>query len=333
MPEYKHSHTLLLILLAVAGGLFIFAVAKQDSVSGDYRGAFARNYQIFSPELPDSLNFAGEPVPLDNLLVKESLDREILAFTFMHSSTQQMFKRANRYFPVIEPILKKFNVPDDFKFLAIAESNLQNTTSPAGAEGVWQFLTATARHYGLEVNAQIDERYNLQKATEAACKYLLEARDTFGCWTLAAASYNRGPNGLKRALSNQRVTGYYDLYLNEETARYVFRILAAKEIYNHPVRYGFYMHEADFYPPIPTYTLRVDTTIKDLPAFALSMGYTYTELREFNPWLPDYTLPNKSGRTYLLTFPKTEYLKTATHRNREIPETFFNDTLKIKEIY
>ncbi|NQV03480.1 MAG: lytic transglycosylase domain-containing protein [Bacteroidia bacterium] len=320
------------IILAVAG-IFIFAISDKKDAGRDYRGAFQRHYKIFTPELPEKVDFAGEKVPLNDLLVRESLDREILAFTFMHSTTQQMFKRAHRYFPVIEPILKKNNIPDDFKFLAIAESNLGNATSPAGAEGVWQFLTSTGREYGLEVNSQIDERYNLIKATEAACKYLLAAHDSFGYWTLAAASYNRGFNGLDRAVENQLVSNYYDLYLNEETARYIYRILAAKEIFEHPTKYGFYLKESDFYPPIKTYTIRVDTTIEDLPAFAKKRGLTYRIIREFNPWIHGYSLPNKSRRTYILTLPEKDALSVSSYSSRKTSDTFFNDTLKINEIH
>ena len=321
-----------MIVIVGVAGVFIFARPDKNDSDRDYRGAFKRHYKIFTPELPEKADFAGERVPLHDLLVRESLDREILAFTFMHSTTQQMFKRAHRYFPIIEPILKKNNIPDDFKFLAIAESNLGNATSPAGAEGVWQFLTSTGREYGLEVNSKIDERYNLIKATEAACKYLQEAHDSFGDWTLAAASYNRGFNGLERAVRNQKVTNYYDLYLNEETARYIYRILAAKEIWEHPTNYGFYMKESDFYPPIKTYTIVVDTTVEDLPEFARERGLTYRILREFNPWIHDYSLPNKSRRTYILTLPEKDAMLVSTYSDRKPSETLFHDTLKINEI-
>ena len=322
-----------MILAAGVTGIFIFAIGDKQDVERDYRGAFQRHYKIFTPELPEQADFAGEKAPLNDLLVRESLDREILAFTFMHSTTQQMFKRAHRYFPVIEPILKQYNIPDDFKFLAIAESNLGDVTSPAGAEGVWQFLTSTGRKYGLEVNSEIDERYNLIKATEAACKYLLEAHDSFGDWTLAAASYNRGMNGLERALKGQKVRNYYDLYLNEETARYIFRILAAKEIYENPVKYGFYLKESDFYPPIKTYTIVVDTTIEDLADFAKKRGVTYRIIREFNPWIHGYALPNKSHRTYILTLPEKDALSVSSYSGKKAAKTFFHDTLKINEIH
>ncbi|MFH1296624.1 MAG: lytic transglycosylase domain-containing protein [Bacteroidota bacterium] len=330
----KYIALLVPIVVAVGlSGVFIFAIGDKQDPEREYRGAFQRHYKIFTPELPEKAEFAGERVPLEELLVRESLDREILAFTFMHSTTQQMFKRAHRYFPMIEPILKKNNIPGDFKFLAIVESNLGNAISPAGAEGMWQFLPSTGRKYGLEVNSEIDERYNLIKATEAACKYLQEAHDSFGNWTLAAAAYNRGFNGMERALENQKVSNFYELYLNEETARYIYRILAAKEIYANPSRYGFYLRESDFYPPIKTYTMVVDTTIKDLPVFAREMGITYRIIREFNPWIHGYSLPNKSRRIYILTLPEKNALSVSSYSEREASETFFHDTLKIDQIH
>jgi len=325
---------ILLILILVVAGIFIFAISDKKDPDKEYRSAFNRHYRIFSPELPEKSDFSGEAVPLQLFYVKESLDREILAYTFMHSTTQQMFKRANRYFPVIEPILKENHIPDDFKYLAIAESNLGNATSPAGAEGIWQLLPSTARKYNLEVNSYIDERYNLEKATLAACRYLQEAYDTFGSWTLAAASYNRGIDGLMKALKSQQVSNYYDLYLNEETSRYIFRVLAAKEIYLHPVHYGFYLKASDFYPAIETEIISVDTPIEDLPRFALNHGINYRILREFNPWIQNYSLPDKSGKHYRLILPE----KGATGLSKQGvkttgSETFFHDTLKINELH
>jgi len=333
MKKYRKLILLIVLVLSVAG-MFIFAITDRKDSEQEYRNAFARHYRIFSPELPVRLDFAGESVPLQIFYVRESLDREILVGTFMHSYTQQMFKRANRYFPVIEPILKKMRIPDDFKYLAIAESNLGNVTSPAGAEGVWQFLPATGRKYGLEVNADIDERYNLEKATFAACNYLQEAYDTFENWTLAAAAYNRGIDGLMKTLKSQQVNNYYDLFFSEETARYIFRILAAKEIYTHPVQYGFYLKSSDFYPVIPTDTITVDTTINDLPRFALQLGINYRMLREFNPWIQSYRLPDKSGKIYRFILPKKEFIDiTRNPKKTDEVETYFHDTLKINQLH
>ena len=221
----------------------IFAVLDIRNQDREYKGLFYRHMKVFTPEVPAVASFAGEEVPQDLYYVREAFEREIMANTFMHSSTMMMFKRANRWFPVIEPILKKNGIPDDFKFLALAESNLANVVSPSGAEGYWQFIKPTGQKYGLEINDNVDERYNMEKATQAACDYFKDAFKQFNNWTLVAASYNRGMDGLDKALDKQGVTGYYDLYLNDETSRYLFRIIAIKEVYNHPVRYGFYLRD------------------------------------------------------------------------------------------
>jgi hypothetical protein len=254
--------------------------------------------------------------------------------TFMHASTILMFKRANRWFPLIEPILKKHKVPDDFKFLALAESNFYNAVSPSKAEGFWQFLKPTAIHYGLEVNESVDERYNVAKSTEAACKYFLEAYEKYGNWTLVAASFNRGQEGLSDAVDNQKAKSFYELYLNDETSRYIYRIVALKEIYNHPVKYGLYLRASDFYPVIPTYTIEVDSPIHDIPAFALRNKVSYKVFRDFNPWLRKYTLPNKLKKTYEIVLPKEGALNSELLQISLVPsETYFHDTLKINEIH
>jgi membrane-bound lytic murein transglycosylase D len=321
------------LLLIVAGG-FIFAVIERKKSPDYYRDLFARSYKILTPEIPSEMEFAGEKVPLKLFYVRESLDREIIANTFLHSSTIMMFKRAHRWFPVIEPILKKYNIPDDFKYLTLAESNLVNTVSPSGAEGYWQFLKATGKKYDLEINDDIDERYNLAKSTEAACKYFLEGFERFKNWTLVAASYNRGFEGVETALEQQKVNNYYDLFLTDETARYVFRVLALKQIYNHPVKYGLYLLEKDFYPPLQTYSITVDSSIKDLPAFALSHKINYRILREFNPWLHRYSLPNNSRKSYTFILPVAGYLNNdLPSKNLNDGETFFHDTLTINEVY
>ena len=292
--------------------------------------SFPKYYRIYAPEMPDKMDFAGEKVPLDLFYVRESLDREIMANTFMHSSTILMFKRACRWFPLIEPILKKNNIPDDFKFLSLAESNLANVVSPSGAEGFWQFLKPTGLNYGLEITEEVDERYNLEKSTEAACRYFQEAFLKYKNWTLVAASFNRGLDGIDRATDKQHIMDYYNIFLVDETARYVYRILAMKQIYNNPTKYGFYLRQSDFYPPLPTYTVEIDSSINDLPAFAQKMKINYRILKEFNPWLRRYTLTNKTAKKYILTFPKEEALNWELLR-KSLPssKTFFNDTLKI----
>ena len=331
----KNPYILAVIaLLSLVAGFCIHAVVDPKDPDRDYHIAFERNYRIFTPDLPVSADFAGEKAPLDNILVRESLDREIMAGTFMHSSTNLMFKRAHRWFPVIEPILKQNNIPDDFKYLAVAESNISNVVSPSHAEGFWQFLKPTGQKYGLEITEEVDERYNLEKATSAACHYFKDAYAKYKSWALVAASYNRGMDALSDAIASQKADNYYDLYLVEETARYVFRILALKEIYLHPVLYGFYLREKDFYPVIPTYSVTVDSTITDLPAFAKKMNVNYKVMREFNPWIRRYNLPNKTNKAYTFLLPKDASLSYETLR-KSLRETdlFYHDTLHFQDIH
>jgi len=324
----KYFLTLLVIILVC--GTCIYAVIEVRNKEKDYHDQFYRYYHIYTPELPENLDFASEKVPLDLFYVRESLDREILASTFMHSSTILMFKRACRWFPVIEPILKRNNIPDDFKFLALAESNLANVVSPTGAEGFWQFIKPTGQKYGLEITDEVDERYNVEKSTEAACQYFHEAFQEYKNWTLVAASFNRGIDGIGKAVENQRIMNYYNLFLIEETARYVYRILAIKQVYNNPTKYGFFLRENDFYPPLSTYTVTVDSSISDLPAFAIKMKINYRILKEFNPWLRKYTLIDRSAKKYILTLPMEGSLNwNVLKQNLSNSETFFNDTIKI----
>ena len=322
------------ILLVLVAGFFICWIAEKKDLSRDYRALFYKHYRILTPEVPAQADFAGEKAPLNIVYVRESFEREIFANTFMQSATIMMFKRANRWLPVIEPILKKNNIPDDFKFLAIAESNLTNAVSPSNAEGFWQFIKPTGQKYGLEITEEVDERYNVEKATEAACRYFQESYSKFNSWTLVAASYNRGIDGLARAVENQKVTNFYDLYLVEETARYIFRIIAIKEVYNHPVKYGFFLHEQDFYPVVPTYSITVDTAINDLPDFAFKQKVNYRILREFNPWIRRYNLPNKSGKRYTFILPVQGALDYESLRKRmPAGEKFFHDSLKINQVH
>ncbi len=321
-----------LLLIAVAS-VSIFAISEKISKDQQYRNLFSREYRVFAPEIPAKMDFAGERVPLELYYVRESMDREILAATFMHSSTILMFKRAYRWFPVIEPILKRNGIPDDFKYLAVAESNFGNVVSPSGAEGFWQFLKPTAQKYGLEVTDEVDERYNVEKATDAACRYFLDAWDRYHSWTLVAASYNRGLEGISDALQNQGVDRFYDLYLNDETGRYIYRILSMKEVYNHPVKYGFYLREQDLYPPVPTYQVAVDTPVTSLPALALKLRVNYRVLRDLNPWIKRYNLPNRTRKTYLFLLPQPGMIYTdSLYRGEHASGTFFNDTLKLDQL-
>lgn len=254
-----------------------------------------------------SLNFCDEKVPMHIADVEERFDRELTINKSLHASTELVIKRAARYFPVIEPILKKYGVPDDFKYLAVIESKLENAVSPAGARGVWQFMPATAKEYGMEVTNTVDERYHLEKSTEAACKYLLAAKKKFGSWTLAAASYNGGMAGVSRQQERQKIEDYYDLLLTEETSRYVFRILALKELMENPTKYGYAIPENEMYKTIPTKIVEVNTSVENLADFAIEQGINYKILKIHNPWLRDIQLENKSGKSYAIEIPIKGY--------------------------
>lgn len=260
---------------------------------------------LFEPiPIPTTLDFAGEVVPLQEADVRERIDRELLVNTYWHSNTLLSLKRANRWFPLIEPILERNGVPNDFKYLALIESGLTNVISPAGATGYWQFMPGAAVEYGLEVNDQVDERYHVEKSTEAACKYLLEAKQKFGTWTMAAASYNMGMNGTTTQINRQRQGSYYDLMLVEETARYVFRMLAMKEILSNLSEYGFHISPDDLYPPEEFVTEEVTADIPDLVAYAESKQITYRKLKLLNPWLRETFLKVAEGKSYTLKLPK-----------------------------
>ncbi len=266
---------------------------------------FQQNYSIHALPMPDDLSFAGEPVPMNKTYVRESYDRELLVNTYWQSQTLLLIKRANRYFPIIEPILEAEGVPSDFKYLPLIESGFQErVVSPAGAAGVWQFLESAAKDYNLEVSKEVDERYHLEKSTVAACRYLKRAYERFGSWTMAAAAYNAGPRGMDRQIDRQKITSYYDLLLNEETGRYVFRILAIKEIMANPQKFGFHLGEDDLYPVIPTNELVVTGAIANFADFALEHGTTYREIKDLNPWLRETFLANPSNKTYTLKIPK-----------------------------
>lgn len=277
-----------------------------DSVD-KYQEYIRQNYQVFAVPLPRYLTFAGEKVPLDNLFVRENLDREILVNTYWHSNTFLFQKRAARWFPLIEKILKQNKMPDDLKYLALIESGLDNVESPAGAAGFWQFLSTTGEGYGLEINEFVDERYNVEKATVAACEYLKKAYNQFGSWSLAAASYNMGKGGLNNQLTKQNVDSYYELYLNKETSRYVYRILAAKLILSNSQNFGFTLRNQDYYKPYKTYSVGVDSSLSDLVKFAQDQGSNYATLRHLNPWIKGYELPNLGGKHYTFLFPKGDF--------------------------
>ncbi len=259
---------------------------------------------IKSPSINRPFDFAGEQIPLDNPDVRDRLDRELVMNTYLHGSTLLNLKLAARYYPMIEPILKMEGIPDDFKYLVPVESNFTNATSPAGAKGFWQFMTPTARELGLQINEKVDERYNVEKSTRAACSHIKSLYRTFDNWTLVAAAYNGGAGRILKEMKAQKVNNFYDIYLNAETSKYIFRILAIKEVMSDPATFGYEIDRGNLYQPL-TYskTIIIDTAITDLTQFALDHGTTYKMLRYLNPWIIDRDLPATKGRSYKILLP------------------------------
>lgn len=308
----KRKHLFVLVVpfitIVVLALVFWCHTGDQQPENEDYNKAFKDNYVLYSPPIPDSLCFAGEEVPLDVYYVREALDRELLVNVYWQSNLLLLIKRAYRYFPIIEPILKTNGLPDDFKYLAVIESGLCNVVSPANAAGIWQFIKTTGLNYQLEINDEVDERYHLEKATKAACSYLKKSYQMHGSWTAAAAAYNMGDGGYRKSTANQSTSVYWDLYLNAETSRYVYRILAIKLIFENPQKYGVKLRLKDLYQPIPVHMLTVDSAISNLSNFALRQGINYKLLKEFNPWLRVNTLTNKTRKTYQIAVPDKEYI-------------------------
>jgi len=264
---------------------------------------FPQGYKIISPKIPNYLEFAGERIPTENFEVFERMDREFISNTYFHSATILALKRATRWFPVIEPILKKNNIPDDFKYLCIAESNMENVVSPAGATGYWQFMKEAGEKYGLEINSLVDERYDVWKSTEAACKYLNDSYEMFGTWTLSAASYNMGQDGITLQIERQKAKDYFNLVINSETSRFVARIVALKYILQNPETYGFDIKADEKYKPLEYYEIKLDSTVSNFPDYAKSLGINYFILKMYNPWLRDNYLTNNSGQVYMIKLP------------------------------
>ena len=298
------KHYFLIAVVAVVSTAFItLNLQNKGDCDEYYQKSFQNHYRIHSPVIPDSMNFCGERVPLEIYHVYERMDRELLVNMYWQSNIILLKKRANRFFPVIEPILAEHGLPDDMKYLALAESSFTHAVSPAGAAGFWQFLRGTGQQEGLEINNEVDERYHLGKATVAAAKYLKANYQRFGSWTLAAAAYNTGHGNIRRHIENQQINDYYNMHLPEETMRYVFRILALKTIFEDPTTYGLFLREKDLYPPIPVRTVTVDTAITSLFAFAREQGTTYQQLKALNPWLRSNNLPNRTRKRYTISIP------------------------------
>lgn len=292
-----------------------FADPASEAEAGSSHETASRNNltepmpAVVSPPVPKKVEFAGEHIDFDRQDMYERLDRELSQMCYTHSSTMLMLKRANRYFPIMAPILKKNGVPEDLVYLACIESTLnQRAYSPAKAAGMWQFLASTAKQYGLEVNDYVDERYNLEKATAAAARYLKQAYGKYGNWESAMASYNGGQARVSNELDSQLADSAFDLYLVEETSRYPFRVYAAKTLMENPGKYGYKLKADQFYAPLEYDEVTVSSTIEDLPGWAQSKGTTYALLREYNPWIRGKKLPVTAGKSYTIKIPKKESL-------------------------
>ena len=290
--------------IIIAAKVVVIILALSALKSEDQVGASIEETKFTAVKIPEKVMFAGEEMPLEKFDVKEALDRELLSIAYFHSQTIRYIKLAPRYFPVIEPILKANGIPEDFKYLAMAESGLNpRAISPAGAVGFWQFLDGTAKEYGLEVNKEVDERYHVEKSTYAFCKYVRQSYNKYGSWTLAAASYNGGMARVQSQQNRQKVTSYYDLLFVEETQRYVFRIAALKLILESPKQYNFVVEEEEKYPAIKTREIEINGAINNFADFAISNGINYKLLKDFNPWLRDDKLTNASEKKYIVKIP------------------------------
>ena len=314
-------------LLGLIGSITLLFINATLTDEDKQQKEFETYYKIYSIALPERFLFANEPVPFSDFDIQERYDKELLTNVYWQSQTLLMLKRAHKFFPAIEPILAQNGIPDDMKYLALAESGLQNLVSPAGASGYWQILEATAKNYGLEVSADVDERYHIEKSTEAACRYFKEAYKVFNSWALVAASYNMGIDGVRKQLQQQGVSNYYDLLLNTETSRYVFRTLAIKEIMERPRSYGFNVITNHKYAQVPTVKVKVTRTIPDLIKYSLDNGCNYKVVKLMNPWLKSKTLTVQPGKFYYLELPKDRVYKT------NLKDKITNDTIDVEQTH
>ena len=308
----------LAVILIGATAAITFSIAQSNDEQMEEYAGTDREYLFFEQidhithdiELPESMTFCGEEVPLDLFYVRERLERELMVNTYRHSATILLLKRTTRWFPVMEPIMEKNGLPEDFKYLSMIESELTNAVSPSKAVGFWQFLEGTGKEYNLEINKEVDMRYNVEKETVAACKYLKDSYRKFGSWTLAAAAFNCGNGRITKTQNEQRVDSYYDMILPEETQRYMFRILALKLITENPEKYGFQISDNGWYRPYETKTVKVVQSIPDLTDFAYNQGTNLKLLKYFNPWLRGNSLTISSGNSYEIKIPTGDFAKT-----------------------
>ena len=312
------KHTLVTVALVslvlfVLVGLKSSAFSNSGCFSGIVKDRDSLRVQnpVYQVPIPGTLDFAGEKVPLGYFEVRESLDRELQVNSYWHSQTVLLLKRANRFFPIIEPILKEYGIPNDFKYLAVAESALTQAVSPSQAVGFWQILEGTAKELDLEVNSEVDERYHIEKSTQAACKFLQKSFNRYGSWTLAAASYNFGRTGIIRQMDRQASDSYYDMVLGEETGRYIFRILAFKVMFANPEQYGFFLEPHELYPPLKSYEVQIDSTVADFAQFASQFKTNYKMLKLYNPWLRENYLTNKKNKRYNIKIPEPNFRENA----------------------
>jgi len=319
LPKFLVSLSIITFCVIVGG---LFFNSHEVEVNKQFREAQTgmKEFYYAAPSLPEKLDFAGEPVPLENFDIREALDRELLSISYFHSQAFLYLKKTNRYYSVIEPILKKNGIPGDFKYLAMAESGfLDKVISPAGAVGLWQFMKSAAKEYGLEVNEEVDERYHIEKATEAACKYLKNSYSKYGNWTMVAASFNAGMGGMNKQIDAQDSKNYYDLLLNEETSRYLFRILALKLVISNPEKYGFKLSDEEKYPIIPVTEVKVTGSINSFADFARNNSINYKMLKQFNPWLRQSYLKNPMNKTYTVKIPEVgKYRKYVFTENADL---------------
>ena len=317
-----------IILIGVTAAVTFSIGQSNDEQMEEYEGtdkafvSFDRiDHITHDIELPESMTFCGEEVPLDLFFVRERLERELLVNSYLHSSTLLLLKRTTRWFPVMEPLMEKYGLPEDFKYLAMIESSLTNAVSPAKATGFWQFLEGTGKQYNLEINKEVDMRYNVEKETVAACRYLKDSYKKFGDWTLSAAAFNCGNGRITKTMEEQRVDSYYDMLLPEETQRYVYRILALKLITENPEKYGFQICYNGWYQPYDYKTVTVTESIPDLVEFAYEQGTNLKMLKYFNPWLRGNSLTISAGNSYEIKIPKGKFAKTHHKMKSALEET------------